>query len=378
LKIGILTFHRCINYGSYWQTRCLAEELQKRGHDAVILDHYSKRVNIAEWKCALQPTLPTPVPSSDFPFYRKKIEKFYEVFDNLPLSTPFPLEHPSFMEQFDTVIVGSDEVWNLSHPWYGYYPIFYGEGIRARHLISYAASFGNYDVSWKPDKQWVSKLQKFECISVRDENSRTIIKNTLGTEPQMVLDPCLQYPVKAEFRYLPFNELYIAVYGHNFSPFFIHNVRKWAKSQKLPLISIGYRNDWADQQWLIADPLEFANFMARSQAVVSNFFHGCVFALINSKPFITETTPYRSHKVHDLMKKAGAQEHIVTEGTPYSVYHTLLSSPIDEQIYKNIANYRRTSSIWLNDALEQTQHYPNNYFSDSVENVKVEASHIHP
>ena len=27
---GVLTFHRCINYGSYWQARCLMEGLRRR------------------------------------------------------------------------------------------------------------------------------------------------------------------------------------------------------------------------------------------------------------------------------------------------------------------------------------------------------------
>ena len=52
-KIGVLTFHRCINYGSYWQARCLVEGLRARGHDAVLLDHDSPQVNRAEWRCAL-------------------------------------------------------------------------------------------------------------------------------------------------------------------------------------------------------------------------------------------------------------------------------------------------------------------------------------
>src|SRR5690349_8232637 len=42
LKIGVLTFHRCINYGSYWQARCLVDGLRARGHDAVLLDHHSR------------------------------------------------------------------------------------------------------------------------------------------------------------------------------------------------------------------------------------------------------------------------------------------------------------------------------------------------
>jgi hypothetical protein len=32
LKVRILTFHKCINYGSYWQARCRVEVLRARGH----------------------------------------------------------------------------------------------------------------------------------------------------------------------------------------------------------------------------------------------------------------------------------------------------------------------------------------------------------
>src|SRR5215203_2085042 len=107
LKIGILTFHRCINYGSYWQARCLAEGLQERGHNATILDHYSRRINLAEWKCAYQPVLPTPIPATDYPLYRNKIEKFFRIFESLPLSQKFDLNHPEQLENYDIVVVGS-------------------------------------------------------------------------------------------------------------------------------------------------------------------------------------------------------------------------------------------------------------------------------
>ena len=58
VKIGVLTFHRCIHYGSDCQARCLAESLKLRGHNATILDPYSRKVKLAEWKCAFQPVLP--------------------------------------------------------------------------------------------------------------------------------------------------------------------------------------------------------------------------------------------------------------------------------------------------------------------------------
>ncbi|MDQ4139966.1 MAG: polysaccharide pyruvyl transferase family protein [Bacteroidota bacterium] len=144
LKVGVLTFHRCINYGSYWQARCLAEGIQARGHHVEILDHDSKRVNLLEWTCAFQPVLPTPVPKSDYPLYREKILKFFRIFDSLPLSQRFQLENPAQMENYDVVVVGSDEVWNLSHPWFGGCSLFYGDEVKALRFFYYAASFVNY------------------------------------------------------------------------------------------------------------------------------------------------------------------------------------------------------------------------------------------
>jgi hypothetical protein len=352
LKIGVLTFHRCINYGSYWQTRCLVEGLQSRGHQVEVLDHHSSRVNFSEWKCALQPVLPTHVPASDHPLYRQKIEKFFEIFKTLPLSKPFELDNPVDMEQYDLVVVGSDEVFNLSHPWYGYCPLFYGDGLKAERIISYAASFGNYPASRGLDPDWAAKLRNFDQISVRDENSRTIIQNALGFEAPMVLDPCLQFPVNWTPVELPHvQQPYVALYGHNFSEYFIRQIRAWADKQGLPLISVGYRNDWADEQWLTADPNEFANFIAGAQAVVTNFFHGCVFSLINAKPFVCETSDYRSIKVQGLMQVVGGEKHLVSAESPEAVYEARLSEPVDQAILDKIVELRQNADAFLDQAL---------------------------
>ena len=356
LKICVLTFHRCINYGSYWQARCLADGLRARGHEAVILDHDSPRVNQLEWTCAFQPVLPTAVPKSDYQLYREKILKFFRAFKSLPLSPRFDLDNPAEMEEYDMVVVGSDEVWNLSHPWFGGCSLFYGDGVRAERLISYAASFGNYDASWGLEPTWAEKLRNFEMISVRDENSQTIVKNALGFVPEMVLDPCLQFPVTPDDRNLDhLQKPYMAVYGHNFSDSFTREIRQWADSQKLPLISFGYRNHWADEQWITADPHDFAHFMAQSAAVATNFFHGCVFALRNAKPFVCETTPYRKQKLQGLMAKIGGEKHLLPVGTPTAVFNEILSAPLDPEIQQKIERLRQTSNAYLDRALGPKQ-----------------------
>lgn len=354
LKIGVLTFHRCINYGSYWQARCLVEGLREYGHDAVLLDHYSRRVNLAEWKCALRPVLPTPVPESDYRLYSRKTRNFFRAFAALPSSPPFALENPTEMESYDLVVVGSDEVWNLRHPWYSGYSgcsLFFGDRLRAARLISYAASFGSYPASAGLEPFWADLLRNFEMISVRDENSQSIIRSALGREPELALDPCLQFlpvpqGVEPEMR-----EPYIAVYGHNFSGWFSREVQQWARSQGYRLVSIGYRNDWADEQWITAGPDDFAHFMARAEAVATNFFHGCIFALRNEKPFVCENSSYRSIKVRDLMATVGGEQHLFSEGASPSIYNARLSEPLGTTILQRINCLRQRSKAYLDKAL---------------------------
>jgi hypothetical protein len=349
-KIGVLTFHRCINYGSYWQARRLVEGLRARGKDAVLLDHESGPAKRAEWRCALRPHQPFPTLAVDRPLYARKVRRFFDAFATLPVSAPFSLDDPAQMDAYDTIVVGSDEVWNLSHPWYGRYPAFFGRGLRAEQLVSYAASCGNYDAWHGLDGDLLEGLRRFKAISVRDENSRRLVVEVTDARAELVLDPCLQF---AERREVPANDQsdYLAVYGHSFPAWFGPAVRRWAKSRGLRLVSIGYRNDWADEQRIDAGPEEFADAMARAVAVATNFFHGCVFAMINGKPFACAATDYRSNKVRSLTSSLGAQAHMIHESTPPQGYEAILGQPLDGRVMERIEAWRRTSDDYLDQAL---------------------------
>jgi len=351
IQTGVLTFHRCINYGSYWQARCLVEGLRELGKSAVLLDHDSPRVNRLEWRCALQPLLPVRSPTLDTPLYASKARHFLRAFDVLPRSARFPLDDPSASAACDLVVVGSDEVWNLTHPWYGGSEIFYGVGVKARRLISYAASFGNFSAANRLEPRWADRLRKFRSISVRDENSADLIRDTLGRDVELVLDPCLQFPPKRSFPSGEPKHPYLAIYGHGFPDWFKHSVRYWAAQFGYRLLSIGYRNEWADEQFLDASPETFARLMARSVAVATNFFHGCVFALLNEKPFVCVSSHYRHNKLSGLTRALRADKHLVEEADGRRRIAELLSAPLDPVIFNRIAEMRQQSAAYLSAAI---------------------------
>jgi hypothetical protein len=354
-RIGVLTFHRCINYGSYWQARCLAEALSRFGCEVHIMDYCSARRDRAEWKCALNPVSGAPLAQNDRPLYRLKLEKFMEAIAALPLLPPFALDAPASAPPCDTIVVGSDEVWNRDHPWYGRCGAFFGEGLRANRLVSYAATFGCQSGD---DHPHIERLRDFDAISVRDQNSRSIILRTLGLDVEEVLDPCLLSPPELP-RMAPTggpSKPYLLVYGHSFSEPFSRNVAEWARRQRLCTVSIGYRNDWTNEQWITAGPLEFAHAIKHAEAIATNFFHGCVFSLNERKRFVCESFPYRYAKIQNLIASLGADGHLVTCRSEDKAYARALDLDDASAMSETISELRRSSLLYLERAVTTPSH----------------------
>jgi hypothetical protein len=350
MKVGVLTFHKCINYGSYWQARCLVEGLRARGYDAELLDHDCRCVRRAEARCALQPKLPKRTPRNELKSYAEKTRRFVASIADLPLSRPFSLHRPEATRGYDAIVVGSDEVWNFRHPWYGSKPIFFGDGLKAGRLVSYAASFGNHSAWDGIDPAWAGKLDRFAAISVRDENSWHLVHGGTGREAELVLDPCLSFPNPAKPDPGP-SERYALIYGFGFPRRIGRLARRWSERAGIKLISVGYSNDFADEQRIAAGPLEFARLMSGARAVVTNFFHGCIFALLHGKPWATIPSDYRAIKIPDLAGMLGEERRLVKAKTTEDQFADLLSMPVEPRVQERIGELRSRSEAYLDAAL---------------------------
>ncbi len=345
--IGILTFHESINYGSYWQARCLVEGLAARGQEVVLLDHRSAAVRSAELRSAYQPELPARTPRAHHPATTRKVRAFADAVAALPRSADFPLERPDLAPAIDTVVVGSDEVWNFSHPWYSAATLFFGDGLRRRRLVSYAASFGNH--VGELDAGWSARLAAFDAISVRDENSRALVMAATGRDPAIVLDPCLQFP--AVLPAAGEDGDHLLLYGHGLPDWFARSVRRAADARGLRVVTVGYPHSLADEDRSDAGPLEFAGLMAGAAAVATSFFHGSVFALHYGKPFVAAASPYRRIKLEGLTASLGAGHRMIDERTDDETVAHLLATPVEPAVRAAIEAARAASTAYLDAAL---------------------------
>jgi Polysaccharide pyruvyl transferase len=350
MKVGVLTFHKCINYGSYWQARCMVEALRARGHEAELLDHDCRCVRRAEVRCALQPKLPERTPRHELGIYASKTRRFVEAISALPLSKRFSLHEPEVMDEYDAVVVGSDEVWNFRHPWYGSKPIFWGDGVKAQRLVSYAASFGNHSAWDGIHPAWARRLGRFSSISVRDQNSWHLVRGGTHRDPELVLDPCLLFPEPAQQK-AKAGPPYALVYGYDFPAWLKRLARRWSYAAGVRLVSVGYSNDFAHEQRIDDGPVEFAELVSGASAVITNFFHGCVFSLLHGKPWATAPSDYRSIKIPDLATTVGAEHRLLDCETDDGRFAELMETPMQPAVELRMSELRARSEAYLDAAL---------------------------
>ena len=207
-----------------------------------------------------------------------------------------------------------------------------GAAAKARNLSSVAVGFGGAWVLCAP-----------HLLFIPD-------KDGVPGEPEIVLDPCLLHPAPARVKPRD-GTPYALVYGHGFPAWLQRLARQWSQRTGIRLVSVGYSNDFANEQRIAAGPIEFARLMSGATAVITNFFHGCVFALLNGKPWVTAPSDYRSIKIPDLIATIGAEDRLVDEQMDDRAFADLISTPIDAQVEARISDLRARSEAYLDAAL---------------------------
>ena len=188
MRIGILTFHRSINYGAFMQSYALSKELQKRypQHVVEIIDfEYLKKHK--GYRSAIY----------SFPYgieYYIKYNRFQQDLKRLPLSKKsFITDDTTALCEFidknyDVVIVGSDAVWTYQ----GKMPVdnpywLFGDKLKSLTKISYAASAFSTKFDSIPQEERdiiKDRLSSFYYIGVRDSATKKFVES-LGLDQEI-------------------------------------------------------------------------------------------------------------------------------------------------------------------------------------------------
>lgn len=305
-NVGIMSMQRIRNYGSSLQAYGLRRMLEKIDGDAdiafvdyrpgaTVTDGESERTVRARVRHHLS-TLEdlrrmdgSPRDKLKYVYHRRAYERRYFPLVGIPEETTYDAE-------LDLLIIGSDEVFNFTQSTHevGYAPELFGHASRADHIFSYAASFGNTTLprltASGKESEIREGLDRFDEISVRDENSAEIVEHLLGRRPMVHLDPVLAFDFMGLEPRIPsarqMDEPYVLVYGYpgRLSQEENDAVRRYARSSDSRVVCIGGIQECCDT-YVDCDPFELFAYFRDAVAIVTDTYHGAILSIVNQRPF---------------------------------------------------------------------------------------------
>ena len=329
MKVGILSMQRIQNYGSFLQAYGLKHILEDLGYEVQFVDYHPGKTLIpADGGTGIMRKLSkiTDVLKQAGPLKEKL--RFIKYKKNFA-SNYYPYlgitKENNYNPELDVLVIGSDEVFNCvqNNTNVGFSPELFGQGNRARKLISYAASFGNTTLE-KLEQYGVKDkvadwLKRFDTISVRDKNSGEIIKVLTDQEPVYNLDPVLIYDFIGKCKDIPKSvpyKNYMLLYGYSgrFSKEECKEIRKFADNEGLKIFCIGGVQDCCDK-FIDVDPFTVIAYFQHAEYVVTDTFHGTIMSVITHKQFmavVRESGYGNSQKMTDLLNRLGLQTRMLS------------------------------------------------------------------
>lgn len=333
MKVCILSMQEVINFGSVLQAYALKKILIELGHDVTfipiksseednkLMQNYNKSY---EKEYGNNTGLMGKISKVDKYFLnringkkqRKKQEEYIVKFQKNVLN----LSTDSLNEHYDVCVIGSDEVFNcLNATNWGFTSQLFGNVPQADKIITYAASCGYTTYENVPElalERIADSFRKISSFSVRDKNTQMFVKRITGRSLiDLHFDPVIIETFKEEAESArPVTGLlkrYCVVYAYYnriHSKSEISAITSFCKKNKLELVSVGSPQMWIKHH-IVAEPFQIPDIFAKASFVITDTFHGTIFASKFSKHFSVIIRESNNNKLTYLLKTLNIEKH---------------------------------------------------------------------
>ena len=343
MKIGILTFHDGINHGAYLQCYGLYKTIENMRHDVKIINYKNFKHWWKEYRCFLWTKNPRILYANIRKIFKFKVEQR----KLSKTSFTFSCEKVN-KEEFDIIVVGSDIIWNYKNPLFGFDPIYFGNFLNAKKIISYAGSFGDIDMNDSLPNEAINGLKKFSKISVRDDNSLKILSKIINKPIKLVIDPTFLYDYTKEEKKCIYKN-FILIYAYQINLDQVKQVKEFAKKKNLNTIAIAYNQPWCDRNIISLSPFEWLGYFRQADYIITSTFHGTIFSIKYNKKFVTIPNIHIDNKLRYIMEITELKKRILQN---QNNIEKLLSLDIDYKIVnKKLSQFILESKNYLKESL---------------------------
>jgi len=325
-RIGTVTYNiYCdfTNYGSALQTWALLRTIHSMGHDSVLVDYCP---DVLAHKHPLNP-LPTmwdqdevsrrncelSLPAIKENYY--KFERFYREVCSITKEqyTSKNIKDVVENERLDGFVCGSDTIFCIDE-FKGFDDGYYANfPIMQKRSVAYAASFGDSTFDNYTYQILNKRLENFKAIGLREEGMLQYVRNHTVVPCERTIDPTLlltaeDYDSIAAERQI--EEPYLLYYTRRYNPRMEAYAEETARRKGLKFVDISLRATNAEKGHIMrydAGVEEFLSLVKHSSFVVTNSFHGLIFAVQYRRPTVVFLREQAGNKIVELLDLFGMQ-----------------------------------------------------------------------
>lgn len=330
LKIAIITINDNNNYGNRLQNYALQKylfsKLKIEKVDTIWYDPqytYISSIDIFSWKTWIKYFI-------NWKNQRTYLKKEY-LKDNIrmyniskftkKISTRLDFKiRDNLSKEYDYFITGSDQVWN---------PNFWNQKCAHANVrflkftskekrIAYAASIAIHEIPKDKKQFFKDSLNEMKAISIREKAGAELVKNLIGREVPVVVDPTILLSKedwqKIELKPEWYNgEKYILTYFlGNPSPV----IEKIAKKNNWKIYDLMDKNNF---DLYTSRVEEFIYLINHAQLVATDSFHASVFSILMNTPFLVVNRQQKgvvdmTSRIDTLMELFGYQDRYIING----------------------------------------------------------------
>ena len=322
-KIGILTFHKALNYGANLQAYALQNFMFKLGINNEIVDYncremvdrYQKTIRKVKgnrikgfiWSLSTAPTV-----------WRKKKNTNEFVEKYLVLSRPYNAENISDADsEYRAFITGSDQVW--SPTCVGFDPAYFLTFARPEQKYSYAASIAVKKYPENLKAEFANRISDFQGYSVREKSGAQIVRELTGKTACVNIDPTLLLNSQSWDRIAADEkrEPYIFLFNVLKPNKLIEYTISLAEKKGLKILYLNNRQPVKHELIEYLNPVtadKFIGLIKNAEYVCTNSFHGNAFSVIYGKKFVVETETAASTNIRsqELLEYLGLGDRILS------------------------------------------------------------------
>ena len=331
-RIGTVSFNiycNFTNYGSALQTWALHQAIKRTGNTPILVDYCPE---VLADKDPLNPldhmwdqdeesrrmcVLTMPAIRENF----RKFDRFYhDRFEMTSQKYTAQNFREITKENLDGFICGSDTIFcvdefkGFDDGYYANYPV-----MRERS-VSYAASFGDSHFDVESYAVLNERLKNFKALGLRENKMLPYVRDHVDVPAERTIDPTLLLTsddygkLESEQEY---DFPYLLLYTRRYDPKMETYAERMAKDKGLKVIEISLRATNAEKGHIMrydAGVEEFLSIIKHAAFVVTNSFHGLIFAVQYRRPMVVFTREQADSKIGEVLELMNLKESRLTTG----------------------------------------------------------------